>query len=394
MPYSEHKAKHIYRFFQKQLSEGHAPFWARGTSITLEKTGSTLVLENDVVARRRKAEKPDEPRFEFVGAELRKDLQGTRDVVSLIDQTLKNDAFRQTGADGRARMIKYLAGGERRARLEARNTALVKNLHAKYVENTPKGAALIMDRMPGVRLFDIVEPDQTGHRPLDGMSMIQRRALTLALLQAFKEQVSVNGLIHLDIKPENIMVDLSSSPFTVNFIDFGLSILSSERLERSVGTQIFVSPEVMQQNFAKVSSKTDNFSLAKVIAQIWGSSSLSFGATPFDVWERIHRNHNLEGLFAGIEEKLSENDRGEIRAILAMALHPLADRRSSVETIIHGFERLDLSYTEQAIALCPPSSSDEESASDSSFDPIFFASEPARTAEDENLLNVGCCSVL
>jgi serine/threonine protein kinase len=54
---------------------------------------------------------------------------------------------------------------------------------------------------------------------------------------------NVNGLAHLDIKPDNIIVN---DDFSLSFIDFGHTNYVNADLDFRVGTDSYMSPEVRQ----------------------------------------------------------------------------------------------------------------------------------------------------
>jgi tRNA A-37 threonylcarbamoyl transferase component Bud32 len=64
------------------------------------------------------------------------------------------------------------------------------------------------------------------------------------------EYLHSNGIIHHDIKPQNIVMDKKNLHFNVKIIDFNLSSISSdsERHTHSYGTFHFASPEVLLNN--------------------------------------------------------------------------------------------------------------------------------------------------
>lgn len=69
------------------------------------------------------------------------------------------------------------------------------------------------------------------------------------------------NIFHVDIKPENILIDLKTKK--LYFIDFEFSIFSHQRLTKAVGTDEFMSPETFLQ--AKHYAKSAMYSIGMCI---------------------------------------------------------------------------------------------------------------------------------
>ena len=69
------------------------------------------------------------------------------------------------------------------------------------------------------------------------------------------------GFAHLDIKPDNFIVN---EDLTVSFIDFGFTSPLSEVMKKSVGTKLYLAPEISHHR-AYVAGAADIFSLGKTI---------------------------------------------------------------------------------------------------------------------------------
>lgn len=74
------------------------------------------------------------------------------------------------------------------------------------------------------------------------------------------------GVLHLDIKPENLVIDDS---YRVYLIDFSLATIYEERqhIKETVGTFHYLAPEMMLE-FQRVDYESDFFSLGKSLLEI------------------------------------------------------------------------------------------------------------------------------
>lgn len=124
-------------------------------------------------------------------------------------------------------------------------------------------AYLFMRKMPGQTLEQILE----GH--LDERT---RLALCLAIMQAYKKQVQTKNLVHNDISPRNIMVDLSDPLHPrAFFIDFAFAKKQSTHDAMVLpirGTPLFIAPERFEGKGSSTAS--DVFSLGHILAQVMG----------------------------------------------------------------------------------------------------------------------------
>ena len=82
-------------------------------------------------------------------------------------------------------------------------------------------------------------------------------------------QCHAKGVIHLDLKPANIMVNDNS--LETRIIDFGLSRIATERLAwtRPVVTEGFRAPELLRHE--SYDEKVDMFCVGVIIAQVYGN---------------------------------------------------------------------------------------------------------------------------
>ncbi len=197
---------------------------------------------------------------------------------------------------------------------------------------------LFMKKLPGRELYEIISDDFDGRVVL---SLEQRIGLTDALLNALKEQVTDKGLIHRDIKADNIFADLCTNPISVNIFDFGLSVLIGKSDGKSPGSPAYAPPEIFYRG--KQTPKVDVYSLARVIALLWRVDLASYSYTNDYQYVLSAENVNLDTLFMGITD-LSDNNKQIIQSTLQSMLEADSDMRMSIEEAIERFSQVTIAF--------------------------------------------------
>lgn len=130
-----------------------------------------------------------------------------------------------------------------------------------YVNNSTR-CHLIMNLLPGKSLFDVLNEQAFGQ-----LETGKKLALSYQLLKKLLEQVTNHNIVHRDIKPDNIMVELE--PLTVNIIDYGFSKDIAMPCNDFPGSLVYSAPEMFQRLPHDYSC--DVYSIGKVISLLWAT---------------------------------------------------------------------------------------------------------------------------
>lgn len=341
-------AKRLADFFASQSQQGVKKWDANTTYRFLDNTEFTFTRK--VIARSRKNGKKG-LRYESISHKRKFGGEGGFGEVIRIQRTLAfyEDSYRvkKEGKDGKRRMVKFQRHEEKHNSLSVLNKEYdlsnrAGHLHIKppTVVNDPSNPELstsytVLDQIPGCTLDKIIDRDINGkHR----LSIKQRLELSHALLAALKKQVTKKGIIHRDIKPENIIVHLGS-PIIVKTIDYGLSMDINKPDGQSPGTPMWAAPEVVTSPDS-VSSKTDIYSMARVIALLWGNYMGTYdhkkGLRGQLEQTTLPRHCLLYGIFNNIKG-LHSNIQDDIKNTLLAMLAIDPNSRLSIDEAIQRF---------------------------------------------------------
>jgi Nif-specific regulatory protein len=96
------------------------------------------------------------------------------------------------------------------------------------------------------------------------------------------------GIVHLDLKPSNVLVDESGR---AKLMDFGLAIATRQVLDRQIrGTLQYMAPEVLKQD--RVDSRADLYALGMTLYETVTGALPGYGKAPIDVI-RMHLNEEI-----------------------------------------------------------------------------------------------------
>ena len=175
-------------------------------------------------------------------------------------------------------------------------------------------AYLVMEYVDGLNLAELLARVENGVLTHEECAHVLR-SVAAALTYAHE-----NGVLHLDIKPTNIMIDRQG---TVKLADFGMATLASAAGYGGArgGTVGYMPPEQIQGLL--VDERTDVFSLAVVTWQALTGRSPFASATP---------KGSLDAIVRGPKPPISKLDPSlapEAETALLRALSPTAAERTS-----------------------------------------------------------------
>jgi Nif-specific regulatory protein len=152
------------------------------------------------------------------------------------------------------------------------------------------------------------------------------------------------GIIHLDLKPSNILV---SDTGVAKIMDFGLAIESHQVLDRKIrGTLQYMAPEVLKQD--RVDSRADLYALGMTLYETVTGALPGYGKAPIDVI-RMHLDeevrtpssinphvpHALEQIIMKLLEK-DPRDRYPSAAALLLAVADAAGKTAPTGSLLLG----------------------------------------------------------
>jgi len=137
--------------------------------------------------------------------------------------------------------------------------ALLKTLHNNFIINYvdafegPTEIILVTEYLDGGELFDRIVDEEFEFLESDCCFFVRQICKGLEYLHR-------NHIVHLDIKPENIVLKEKKGR-NIKIIDFGTAIklVPGKKVQNMVGTPEFMAPEVV--NFEDIEEETDQWSL-------------------------------------------------------------------------------------------------------------------------------------
>jgi serine/threonine protein kinase len=141
----------------------------------------------------------------------------------------------------------------------ARHTKTKKLTFKKNASGEKEAAFFVMKKFTGP--FNQIINDST-------VSIEKRLYMTIKLIEGLLHEIHAAGIVHRDIKPDNIFANPNN--MQVNIFDFGLSRIIDDKMP--CGTLLWVAPEVLAAGINNAVS--DGYSMGIVIRKWWGDLSI------------------------------------------------------------------------------------------------------------------------
>lgn len=161
----------------------------------------------------------------------------------------------------------------------------------------------------GKEIIDAFDVDSLDGNPLSSDELIE----VMVKLLLFAEKIRLHRIVHRDIKPGNVMINVKSKPIFVAIYDFGLSCTDSHIPSKTqVGTPMYFAPEMWKEN-AKLTPKIDEYAIGFMFAELFDASN-EFLESVEDV-ERFSMNVRFKDLFQ-YRKDLSSSQKETIANII------------------------------------------------------------------------------
>ena len=149
------------------------------------------------------------------------------------------------------------------------------------VDETDGAAFLVMDRVDGQSLCDHID-----ERLLDELDALDVAEQVLDILTAAHE----NGVIHRDLKPDNLVVDANG---TIRLLDFGIARLLEDdgsvhtKTGITFGTPGYMAPEQALGQKDRISAQTDLYAVGATMFTLLTGEFVQVADTPQELLIRI-----------------------------------------------------------------------------------------------------------
>ncbi len=206
---------------------------------------------------------------------------------------------------------------------------------------------IISKKVVGQSLSEVLADDLSGKR---GLTIEERLRLSINILRALKDEVHERGIIHRDIKPDNIIINKNLS---AHFIDFGLSRASGKNNNDGsrCGTLGFIAPDINKlDHLGKpcLDEKSDIYSVGKVLSLLWGANNTFDSLYSKDIAaisELVSAGDN-PSLFVNLtlDPGFTSLHRDQVALVVSKLMNPSRKQRMSLNDGVSMLEGLRFSF--------------------------------------------------
>ncbi len=288
----------------------------------------------------------------FDPCQLPKGKGGYGVVYPIVATFIRNNEGQMTLKPGKKKLVKIEEHSQidrtDSVQQEYKNLLRAGHLRVKKpiisTEKQSKKSYLIMEDVDGFTLEQILNPKKhvSIADKIPKLTVYRRLELTLAILHAIKEQTVDRNLLHRDIKPGNIIVDLNQNPLVVKLIDFGFAIEKEIQDYRRLGTRAYRAPESFESS-PIYTSKSDIYSTGRLLSYLWGDNYLNYYVDKDKNYDYIKTKSTNEQLFSlpDIDLVLDDADKKRIGKYLNSMINENPCDRPDIDQLIRLFSKID-----------------------------------------------------
>uniref|UniRef100_A0A8C5RGN1 Serine/threonine-protein kinase 17A n=2 Tax=Elapidae TaxID=8602 RepID=A0A8C5RGN1_LATLA len=197
------------------------------------------------------------------------------------------------------------------------------NLHEVY--ETPTEIILVLEYAAGGEIFDQCVAERE-----DAFKEKDVKHLMRQILQgvSFLHQ---NNIVHLDLKPQNILLTYESPLGEIRIVDFGLSRImkNNEELREIMGTPEYVAPEIL--SYEPISTATDMWSIG-VLTYV-----MLTGVSPFLGNDKQETFLNISQINVNYSEDFDLVSEPAVDFIKSLLIKKPEKRATAEECLVHSW---------------------------------------------------------